>query len=456
MEVGSLSNDLMASRNFKATESNGKSNFNEVLDKTKNSTSSKDDYNSRDKVKENPKNESVNNTDKSQKDDKVENTDKTKETSKTKVKDEKAVEETKGTELDETTKKVSKGLEDLLALLSNMFNIPVEELTQKVSSLIEENGTLDLQGLLTGLKDILGDDVDFLSMPNMKEFMESAKVILNDINANLDEEVNVDEILNNLVEKLNQAKANSGSEVSEETMTTIADDVVSVEVTNTTAQTTTEDVVETEVVDEEIVEETTTTVTQTATTNQEQGQSSFTNQDDNIQQNIGQVNINTQSQVPVNQEIIKTENVDVPRNNLDTFKVVDQILDKMKVEVKADVSEIKIALKPAHLGDVTLKIATNNGIITAQFVADSQRVKELIESQFQSLEDTLKQQGIDVGSLSVEVGTGENPNQAYERESSQYRGNSIETVEEEILLETVSESLDESGNLVKSKVDYRV
>ncbi len=461
MEIGSLSNELLASRNYKATESKNQSNFNEVLDKTKNSSSDNDTYESKNKVVDKKSKEPVTNTDNAPKDDKVEKKDKADETSKTEAKGDKAVEETTKTETDEATKKVSKGLEDLLALLSNLFNIPVEELTEKVTGLIEENGTLDIQSLLGGLKEVLGEDVDFLTMPNMKEFLQKAQVILDDVNANL-EDVNVDEILNNLLEKLNQAKAEVTNVVTDgnvDNLANIADDVVSVEVTKTTqtTQTTvTEEVVETEVANEEIVEETTTTITESAATNQQQGQSNFTNQDDTLEQNVGQINLAARSEVVVEQVAVKPTNVEVARSNVDTFKVVDQILDKMKVEVKADVSEIKIALRPDHLGDVTLKIATNNGIVTAQFVAESQRVKELIESQFQSLEDTLKQQGVDVGALSVEVGSGENPNQAYERESSQYRGSNIVTTEEDVVVETTSESLDESGNLVKSKIDYRV
>jgi flagellar hook-length control protein FliK len=59
-----------------------------------------------------------------------------------------------------------------------------------------------------------------------------------------------------------------------------------------------------------------------------------------------------------------------------------------------------------------------NGIVTAQFTAENQRVKEIIESNFAQLQSALSQSGMDVGSLSVSVSS-DNDNeamQAYERE----------------------------------------
>ncbi len=85
-------------------------------------------------------------------------------------------------------------------------------------------------------------------------------------------------------------------------------------------------------------------------------------------------------------------------------EILNQIHDKIKVEVRGSLSEIRVNLKPEQLGDVTLKIATQNGIITAQFVAENQRVKEIIESNFNQLKDVLKEQGIEINNLSVSVG----------------------------------------------------
>ncbi len=95
---------------------------------------------------------------------------------------------------------------------------------------------------------------------------------------------------------------------------------------------------------------------------------------------------------------------EISGRNINTADVVKQLVEAMKVEVKADTtSEIKIMLRPAHLGDVTLKIATENGIVVAQFVAESEKIKAVIESNFNTLKDNLLEQGIDVGQLEVTV-----------------------------------------------------
>lgn len=67
-------------------------------------------------------------------------------------------------------------------------------------------------------------------------------------------------------------------------------------------------------------------------------------------------------------------------------------------------AELKLMLKPESLGEVALRIATQNGIVTAMFVAENQRVKEIIESNFTQLRDALKEQGLEVSELSVSVG----------------------------------------------------
>lgn len=90
--------------------------------------------------------------------------------------------------------------------------------------------------------------------------------------------------------------------------------------------------------------------------------------------------------------------------------IIRQLTDAMKVEIKSDISnEIKITLRPQHLGDVTLKIMTDNGIVTAQFEAQNQRVKEIIESNFNQLKDSLQSQGIEISNLQVNVNENNQP-----------------------------------------------
>lgn len=121
---------------------------------------------------------------------------------------------------------------------------------------------------------------------------------------------------------------------------------------------------------------------------------------------ISEVNNNTKV---FNASLPKTQAL----KNINTSDVIAQIMEKLKVSVKPDLSEVKILLRPEQLGEVSLKIATQNGIITAQFIAESQKVKEIIESNFNQLRDMLSEQGVDVGALEVNVSNGDEEKTTY-------------------------------------------
>lgn len=88
----------------------------------------------------------------------------------------------------------------------------------------------------------------------------------------------------------------------------------------------------------------------------------------------------------------------------DVHQIINQIVDKIKVDIKPDVSEMKLLLKPDTLGELSLKITTQNNIVTAQFVAENQQVKEVLQANFNNLKDTLQQLGLIIDEISVSVG----------------------------------------------------
>ncbi len=65
------------------------------------------------------------------------------------------------------------------------------------------------------------------------------------------------------------------------------------------------------------------------------------------------------------------------------------------------VSEAKLTLTPQHLGQVDIRIVMNNGVLTAQFVADNPAAKELLENQMAQLRASLNGQGLQVERLEV-------------------------------------------------------
>ncbi len=85
-------------------------------------------------------------------------------------------------------------------------------------------------------------------------------------------------------------------------------------------------------------------------------------------------------------------------------EIVNQVIEKAKVLTNGEKSEMVIDLKPESLGKLSLKVITERGIVTAQFVAESQQVKQVLESNMQLLKDSLEKQGLAVQNFSVSVG----------------------------------------------------
>jgi len=85
-------------------------------------------------------------------------------------------------------------------------------------------------------------------------------------------------------------------------------------------------------------------------------------------------------------------------------EIISQIVEKASVFVKPEKSEMTIELKPESLGKLSLKIAAENGVITAKFVAESYQVKQVLESNMELLKDALEKQGMNLEGFSVSVG----------------------------------------------------
>lgn len=102
-------------------------------------------------------------------------------------------------------------------------------------------------------------------------------------------------------------------------------------------------------------------------------------------------------------------------------EVLNQVVEQAKVIIGQDKSEMVIQLKPDHLGKLELKVVTEQGIVAAKFIAESQQVKEIIETNMQLLKDSLQKQGITIDSVNVQVGHDQNE---YQQNSYQSSNNS--------------------------------
>lgn len=114
---------------------------------------------------------------------------------------------------------------------------------------------------------------------------------------------------------------------------------------------------------------------------------------------------------------VKSEIVNKNQNIENPEEVIKQITEKAKFVLTDDKSEVVIKLKPDHLGKVSLKISIENGNISAKFLAESEKVREMLESNFNSLKESLNKQGLNIQNLSVSVGNS-NKERSFEQETS--------------------------------------
>lgn len=131
----------------------------------------------------------------------------------------------------------------------------------------------------------------------------------------------------------------------------------------------------------------------------------------------------------INEMDVKTENTEIPKFDVsgnsdvimskadrlqEQIDVLKQITEKVDVHLLEDKSEMLIKLKPDNLGKVTMQISVENGNISAKFLAESEKVKEILESNMQELKDQLAKQGMVVQDLNVSVGNDNRERQMFE------------------------------------------
>lgn len=104
-----------------------------------------------------------------------------------------------------------------------------------------------------------------------------------------------------------------------------------------------------------------------------------------------------------------------------TEDIMNQIMDYMKINLKADVQEMELQLHPASLGTVNVQIAAKDGAITAQFTTQNEVVRAVIETQLIQLKQQFEEQGIKVDAVEVTVA-----NHEYGQQFSQENGDAAE------------------------------
>lgn len=150
----------------------------------------------------------------------------------------------------------------------------------------------------------------------------------------------------------------------------------------------------------------------------------------------------------------------------DTQNIMRQIMDFMKISVRPESNHLMMQLHPASLGSLQIQLASKGGAVTAQFIAQNETVKAVLESQMITLKENFEQQGLKVEAIEVTVQTHqfeENMNQSREQaeeaqaKKARPRRIRLDGVEGEELLEEADDEIRIAQEMLKAngnQVDY--
>ena len=87
----------------------------------------------------------------------------------------------------------------------------------------------------------------------------------------------------------------------------------------------------------------------------------------------------------------------------DTTKLINQIVDNIRLNVSQDTTSIEMQLNPENLGRVYVHLSAKEGTVNAQITATNEVVKEALEAQIVTLKENLNQAGVKVDAVEITV-----------------------------------------------------
>lgn len=128
------------------------------------------------------------------------------------------------------------------------------------------------------------------------------------------------------------------------------------------------------------------------------------NKDENLENNLFLNKFNT---IEMMKDKMVTVKESKTLDHLLKQEIVQQVVNRISLSSLSNGTSMTIQLKPEHLGNLLLTVATQKGSVTAHFVAENASVKEAIEMNLFQLKTTLEQQGINVDEIEVSVANNE-------------------------------------------------
>lgn len=140
----------------------------------------------------------------------------------------------------------------------------------------------------------------------------------------------------------------------------------------------------------------------------------------------------------------------------DSYHVASQIVDQARLISGQKNTEMIIQLKPEHLGELTLKVTVESGVVSASFHSNNSEVRNIIEASLPQLKQELSNQGLKIENVDVYAGLGD----FFSNGQHESRQKPEVKVQNKKIEEDFLDALDDSTGIVESTsesgVDYRI
>ncbi|HKM20640.1 MAG TPA: flagellar hook-length control protein FliK [Lachnospiraceae bacterium] len=88
---------------------------------------------------------------------------------------------------------------------------------------------------------------------------------------------------------------------------------------------------------------------------------------------------------------------------VDGAEILKQVSDYIKVNVGPEISSVEMQLHPASLGTLNIHLTSQNGVVSAQIIVQSEAVKAALETQVLQLKENMNEQNLKVEAVEVTV-----------------------------------------------------
>ncbi len=125
-------------------------------------------------------------------------------------------------------------------------------------------------------------------------------------------------------------------------------------------------------------------------------------------------------------EAVSSENIPASQSTQFATRIMNQVLDALKVVSRENMTSMEMQLNPERLGKINVQVVAKEGIVTAHIIAQNEAVKEAIESQIAVLKDNMANQDIKIQDVEVTVSSHafeQNLSQGGENRQNEQNGN---------------------------------